>query len=281
MLPALLRCVAVPRVPAGQGLAVIGRRCLHARCQVQRPAVGACASWRVPATGRALLATRLGAASGAAAGCWAGLSSSSAVQSEEPSRDGSGTSRLLAAAYVGDVRMVQALVAGGVADVNDSDADGWSALLLASSQGHSRLVSALVELGADVEFRLDGDCAPLHMASISGHSDSVTILVRDGGARVDERSADGKTALMIAAANGHDDTVTALLDLGADIEAKDKNGAHSALAHETSTQAALTIVCLCRRSTLIACRQTQAPHDGSAADAARSMPGARKRLLWA
>lgn len=207
-------------------------------CQLQRPpagAVGASASWRV-AGARALLAARLGAASGVAAG-FAGLGCCSAAQSEKSSHAGSGTSRLLAAAYVGDVQMVQALVAGGVANVNDSDADGWSALLLASSQGHSRLVSILVGLGADVEFRLDGDVTPLQLASINGHSDSVTILVRDGGARVEERSADGKTALMIAAANGHDDAVAALLDLGADIESKDKNGARVTLGHETPTLA--------------------------------------------
>ena len=170
---------------------------------------------------RAMLAARMAAASGVVAAL-AELGTHATAEAE-PGPGGNSASRLLAAAYVGDVRLVQALLASGVANVNDTDADGWSALLLAASQGHSQLARVLVGLGADVEFRLDGDVTPLHMASINGHSDIAAILVR-AGANVDERSADGKTALMIAAANGHDDVVTALLDLGADIETKDKHG---------------------------------------------------------
>ena len=168
-----------------------------------------------------MLAARMGAASGVVAALAVGTR---AAAEAEPGPGSTSTSRLLAAAYVGDVRLVQALLTGGVANVNDTDTDGWSALLLAASQGHSQLARVLVGLGANVEFRLDGDVTPLHMASINGHSDMVTILVRDGGALVDARSVDAKTALMIAAANGHDDVVTALLDLGADIEARDKHG---------------------------------------------------------
>ena len=64
------------------------------------------------------------------------------------------------------------------------------------------------------------------------------------GARVEERSADGKTALMIAAANGHDDAVAALLDLGADMESKDANGALVALGHQTPTLARCSRSCI-------------------------------------
>jgi len=66
-------------------------------------------------------------------------------------------------------------------------------------------------------------------AAQEGHADVVRALL-DKGADVNAKRRDGWTALMIAANNGHADVVHALLDKGADVNAKDNDGVTALMA---------------------------------------------------
>jgi ankyrin repeat protein len=63
----------------------------------------------------------------------------------------------------------------------------------------------------------------LHFATANGHAKTVAFLL-ERGADINAKDKDGRTALHAAAANGHDAIVVHLLERGADINAKDKDG---------------------------------------------------------
>ena len=63
----------------------------------------------------------------------------------------------------------------------------------------------------------------LHGAAENGHAETVSVLL-ERGANINAKNKDGQTALHGAAKNGHAETVSVLLDRGADIEAEDKDG---------------------------------------------------------
>lgn len=66
--------------------------------------------------------------------------------------------------------------------------------------------------------------SPLHLAAEQGHLDAVNLLLRYG-ADVEARDSDGATALEKASSEGHDDVVKLLWHYGADFEAKGSDGA--------------------------------------------------------
>jgi len=68
--------------------------------------------------------------------------------------------------------------------------------------------------------------APLMAAAIRGHRDTVELLL-DSGADLEAKDRDGWTALMQVAAEGHKDTLVLLLDRGADPEAQNSDGCDS------------------------------------------------------
>jgi ankyrin repeat protein len=58
------------------------------------------------------------------------------------------------------------------------------------------------------------------------HTEIVSLLI-ELGADIHAKDDDGKTALMSAAESGHTEIVSLLLDLGADIDAKDNRWRNS------------------------------------------------------
>ena len=66
--------------------------------------------------------------------------------------------------------------------------------------------------------------ASLHWAAIEGHEETVRVLV-ELGANIEARdTTTGSTPLHLAAIEGHEETVRALVELGANIEARDTKG---------------------------------------------------------
>ena len=112
-------------------------------------------------------------------------------------------------------------------DVNARDKKGWTALHIAAFGGTSDNIAALLEAGSDVNARTTAKgFTPLHIAAGFGtrYPEMITALL-NAGANVEARDKNGWTALRFAAAAGGTlETITALLSVGADVNARDKKG---------------------------------------------------------
>lgn len=145
----------------------------------------------------------------------------------------------------GDPLLVQATESGSLSimqkllfkniPVHETDKNGWTALHIACWFGKTDMVKALLAHGAGDDVNdLDhgsatrvvalaiyhhyGDtrgATPLIYAAFGGYAEIVRQLINKG-ADVNKKSRDGYTALMWAAHNGHLETVRLLLDNGAD-----------------------------------------------------------------
>jgi ankyrin repeat protein len=75
----------------------------------------------------------------------------------------------------------------------------------------------------DVEYKDGGGRTPLHWAARNGHGEACRALISTCRANVDSRRSDGWTPLMCAAAYSNLQCVEVLLELGANITARDNN----------------------------------------------------------
>ena len=132
---------------------------------------------------------------------------------------------LIAAAALGDFRMVQYLLqVRACMDLPNSD--GRTPLLVATMHGHLAVVECLIEATADINKPVDGRAAfanPLLSAAECNHSRIVSTLLR-ARADVDWCNAEGKTALWCAVANGSLQSVRCLIKARASTNHADRNG---------------------------------------------------------
>jgi hypothetical protein len=171
-------------------------------------------------------------------------------------KDENGDTTLTATAARGDLKIVEALLRGGV-DINAKGRNNWPALLLALEGEHDQvadllsgqtnidlkaetpngmtalmlavwhqrpeLVRKLLQLRSDPNHQdKDGDAA-LHGASWYGNTKIARMLL-DAGADPNIKNKLGGTALMWAASYGQDEVVRVLLERGADPRIKDVDG---------------------------------------------------------
>lgn len=160
------------------------------------------------------------------------------------SKTGQGFTALIFAAYYTDSSdTIRVLIESG-ANLKKRDIHGETALKLAASKGHSSVVKALLTAGALINARDHGGSSALMAAAANGRLETVRILL-SAGADVDARQAAGWTALMFAAGSmvaapgsrmyelsgnpsknyNHDGVVRALLVAGADLNARNNEGA--------------------------------------------------------
>jgi ankyrin repeat protein len=125
---------------------------------------------------------------------------------------------------------IQTLLDLGV-DPNTSDERGFTPLILASYRGRAATVRALINKGADINAEcdclglLEGGWTPLSIATAKNHSEVVKILLARNP-DVTKRNHEGRSALIAGAYYDADTgTLRALLDSGADVNARDDNGA--------------------------------------------------------
>jgi len=86
-------------------------------------------------------------------------------------------------------------------------------------------VQALISSGADVNHRNAAGLAALHFAVIARPADvEVMKVIVDAGADVNATTTEGRTPLMLAAEQARLDSVSFLVQRGANLEAKDKEG---------------------------------------------------------
>lgn len=133
------------------------------------------------------------------------------------------------------------------AEANASLRDGSTPLMWAAIAGQASLAKLLLERGADVDAKADDGATALMLAAVmhssevvellKAHNATVTLPIAamlgdqkavarliDAGADVNERDRQGWTPLMYSARNGHADLVRLLLNNGADVNLKDSNG---------------------------------------------------------
>ncbi len=164
------------------------------------------------------------------------------------------------AARKGDLKKVQALLAGDPKLISDRDGDGNTPLHVAAKFGQLEVAQALVAAGADVNVKnteapfLPGDLwdivgssnhkdpvellrvhgvntqdnkngyTPLDLAAFSIHYMPMVKFLIDKGADVNAKSAAGATPLFWAVMRQQRDEVQYLVDHGADVNAADAYG---------------------------------------------------------
>jgi hypothetical protein len=124
-----------------------------------------------------------------------------------------GTTRLMAAAHLGDDTGIAVLLDHG-AEVDAKDERGYTALMYAANAGRDQAVRLLLGRGADPSAADGQRSTPLMFAAQHDHVTIVRQLL-DSGADPNARGDHGLTALGFALQNGHQATASILLDAGA------------------------------------------------------------------
>lgn len=111
---------------------------------------------------------------------------------------------------------------------------GRTALIWAAGGGHEAVVWLVIERGANVNVKIQWGFTALSWAAIQGHQTVVWLLV-ERGPEIDVKTApplqlEAAIPLIQVAKMGQDDMVNLLLELGANIEAKDHTN-NTALIH--------------------------------------------------
>jgi ankyrin repeat protein len=96
--------------------------------------------------------------------------------------------------------------------------------MLAAYNGHTGIVERLLEEGGDVNKSDINGRTPLIFAASGPFPETVELLLQADSDPNATDSEEGWSALMFAAAEGHRDVVQKLLEYGADVSLKDKDG---------------------------------------------------------
>jgi cytohesin len=108
------------------------------------------------------------------------------------------------------------------ADVNAVLNNGWTPMFMAASKGHIDTMAWLKEQGADVNAMSGGGWTPILEAIKNNRADAATWLTGQG-ADINAKRDDGWSPLfaLIAMTGRNDEAMRRLIELGADINAKD------------------------------------------------------------
>jgi len=127
----------------------------------------------------------------------------------------------------GRADLLQILAEAGL-DVNARDHRGNTPVLQAAKHGDAESLKTLLSLAADPTVQDQNGYTPLYTALQTENTDITDILLarRDVVLSLNETvtQQEGLTALMVAAAHAPPDTVRQLVELGANINARDKRG---------------------------------------------------------
>ncbi|XP_062989338.1 fibronectin type 3 and ankyrin repeat domains protein 1 [Elgaria multicarinata webbii] len=135
-----------------------------------------------------------------------------------------GFSALMVVSQKGYMRLAHILVENG-AEVNKKNSSGKDSLMIACFAGHLDIVQYLRSQGASWQSRDLGGCTAMHWAVDGGYCDVIEWMIQDG-CEVDPKDTGLEwTPLMrLCAITGKADVATLLIDAGADVNVKDKDG---------------------------------------------------------
>jgi ankyrin repeat protein len=131
---------------------------------------------------------------------------------------GDGYSLLHAFAKRGRTSVVEYILAKG-ADPNARDNFNLTPLLRAVMEEHYEMANLLIKRGADYEATFEGNSCLIE-ATLQ-NNDALVRLLLDSGAFIEAKTKDGHTALHLAAANAYVNVVQILLQYGANVNTRD------------------------------------------------------------
>ncbi len=109
--------------------------------------------------------------------------------------------------------------------VHDRDPYGRTPLHVAAELGYADICSALLGKGADSTAKNMFGQTPFRMVEKEGHIDVWMTFIKKGAVERDVTDKNGATLLILAARNGRADMCLALIEMGADVHAKNRFGA--------------------------------------------------------
>ncbi|XP_073859160.1 fibronectin type 3 and ankyrin repeat domains protein 1 isoform X5 [Macaca fascicularis] len=131
---------------------------------------------------------------------------------------------LMLACYAGHLDVVKYLRRHG-ASWQARDLGGCTALHWAADGGHCSVIEWMIKDGCEVDVVDTGSgWTPLMRVSAVSGNQRVASLLIDAGANVNVKDRNGKTPLMVAVLNNHEELVQLLLDKGADASVKNEFG---------------------------------------------------------
>ncbi|XP_065193226.1 transient receptor potential cation channel subfamily A member 1-like [Sycon ciliatum] len=122
---------------------------------------------------------------------------------------------------------------GGKDILNSVDRDESTALHLAARKGFFKICQLLGEHHCDMTARDEHERIPLHWSASEGKYRTTKFLVESTPTNVNDIDDQGRTPLHLAAINGHQRLCELLMDLGADVSARD-NRRWTPLCHASS-----------------------------------------------
>ena len=137
-------------------------------------------------------------------------------------RDARGWTPLHNAAFNGQTKMIQLLLAHG-ATVDATDKDGATPLHVAATTDNPDAIEALLQGGAQISALDHQGETPLQKAAEAGSLPATEVFLRHH-ASTEERGSKGPPALNIAALRGYADVERTLLEHGANVESRDSEG---------------------------------------------------------
>lgn len=137
-------------------------------------------------------------------------------------QDGYGDTALMLASYVGNAKIVEALINAG-ADFDISNAHGDTAIEQATIRGNEDIVEMLVKVGANLDID-DSNGNTILIKSIKHSNTKIAKLLIGAGANVNIKNMRGESALGIASFRGYIEVVKLLIEAGANLNTQDEHG---------------------------------------------------------